>query len=114
MKLSFTTADFKEETWKRFAVFLGWSEKVMTTDLSPNIIVDNPVTYSDFIVKKYGSPVYADLALFNSEAQRQIAESKISAAKQSLENARALADQQAKELVKIEMVETPESENGNG
>jgi hypothetical protein len=99
MKLSFTTADFDEATWIEFAKFLGWKEQVMTTTESPNYLIDNTVSYKDYIINKYGEIIFADLANFNISQVKEQVDIAIATANQTLADAKYQAEQEAKTLI---------------
>ena len=65
MKLTFKTQDLPDASWINFAKFLGWQEQILTTDLSPNVFIDNPQTYKDFVISRYSDSIYKDLTAFN-------------------------------------------------
>ena len=64
MKLKLETAEMPEAKFKAFAQFLGWTETVMTEDLSPNVPVENPQTFAAFLEARYGGPIREDVASF--------------------------------------------------
>ena len=99
MKLSFTTADFDEATWKEFARCIGWQEQVMTISESPNYLIDNPVAYADFIINKYGEPIYSDLANFNIAQVKEQTDAQIAQANQAMADAKSQAEVEAKTLI---------------
>lgn len=91
MKLKFISQDLPQKTWQNFAIKLGWTPTVMTTDLSPNVPVPNPKTFVAFITERYANPLWNDLAEFNSQSAVKQAE----ANKLKIENDLAIATAQA-------------------
>lgn len=68
MKIIQQTIDLPEELWKAFTIkYTNWTEKTMTTDLSPNIEIDNPITWQETIKIKYHIPILNDISEFNLE-----------------------------------------------
>lgn len=77
MKLKLETVEMPEERFALFAQFLGWTPTVMTTDLSPNVPVENPQTFLGFFEARYGSPIREDVARFRAhQAEAQAAEAR--------------------------------------
>lgn len=91
MRIKYQSADVSEETMRNFAIFLGWSPKVMTTDLSPNVEIDNPQLFTDFIKVKYGFPIQNDLTRFNMQEAERLAELKKEEADEIINVAQAQA-----------------------
>lgn len=92
MKIKYQSADVPEETMRAFAIFLGWPEKVMTTDLSPNVLIDNPQLFTDFIKVKYGLPIQNDLTQFNMQEAQRLAEQKKNEAQEIIDTAKVQAE----------------------
>ena len=102
MKINITTVDLPEEVWKQFAIVdCNWKEKVMTTDLSPNVETDNPVPFIDVITEKYVSPMWKAIADFNLVQLKAQQESEAEVARQTLEGAERQALLAAKEVVMV-------------
>jgi len=101
MKLSFSTVDFEEQVWQAFAVSIGWTPQVMTTTESPNYLIDNPITFGDFIINKYGQPLYQDLANFNVAQVKEQTDAAIATATQTLVDAQSQAEEEAKTLITV-------------
>jgi len=97
MRIKYQSADVSEETMKAFASYdfkdgvKPWTEKIMTTDLSPNVLIDNPQTYSDYIKERYGSPISKNLVKFNMKDAEELAELKQQEAAEIINNAKAQA-----------------------
>lgn len=99
MKLTFTTLDFDETTWADFAQSIGWTEKIMTNDQSPNIEVDNPTGFKEYIIEYYGNQLYIDLANFNISQIKAQTDAQIAAAEEALATATSQALEDAKTLI---------------
>lgn len=55
-----------ETAFETFARFLGWQPNVMTQDLSPNVTIENPQTFVEFLHERYGGPIRVDVARFRA------------------------------------------------
>lgn len=100
MKIVQSTIDLPEEVWKAFATkYCSWTEKVMTTDQSPNVEIDNPITWQTAIQTKYHTPILTDIADFNLEQIKADVLSKLQVVNQEFEQAKAVALQQAGQVI---------------
>lgn len=100
MKIKLESVDLPEETFKIFAIkYCDWTEKVMTTTESPNYEIDNPVTFTDAIKNKYGTPIWKDVAQFNSEQLIAVEEANISKSRQIISTIQEQAVEQAKDII---------------
>jgi hypothetical protein len=104
MRIILQSIELPEATVKNFAEFLGWKERIMTENQSPNYEIDNPQTFLEFINNKFGTPIWEAISAWNLQQAQALAKAKIDAANQEVEAARVLADQRAKEVVTIEVV----------
>ena len=102
LKIKLESIDLPEELFKAFATkFCGWTEKVMTTTESPNYEVDNPVSYTDAIKDKYGTPIWLDIAQFNIEQLKEVEEEKIKSIRETIKTIEEGALEQAKEIITV-------------
>lgn len=100
MRIVQSTIDLPETTWKAFATkYCSWTEKVMTTDQSPNVEIDNPITWQTAIQTKYHTPILTDIADFNLDQTKADVQAKIQVANQELEQAKVAALAQANQVV---------------
>lgn len=96
MKITKTSIDLPEERFKALAIFMGWTEKVMTTTESPNHEIDNPQSFTDFIIEKDSAFMADTLKRFNMQEAENIVMQK----KQEAENILLNAEIQALEIAK--------------
>lgn len=104
MILKVTSTDMQEDSWKDFALMkCNWQEKVMTTNLSPNVLIDNPQTFMDAIVAQYGTPIWTAVSDFNAQVGQQAFNTAVATAQTALDEAKAQADALAKQIITVEI-----------
>lgn len=72
---------------KEFATDNGWSEQIMTTTLSPNVPIDNPITAEKFVRNKFEADeieAYKTFKLKSAKALLEVANQEFERAKSTL------------------------------
>lgn len=101
MKITKTSVELPEERFKALAIFMGWSETVMTETESPNYPVNNPQSFTDFIIEKDSAFMLDWLKRFNMQEAEILAKQKEQEAEDILRNAEAEASQIASSLFDV-------------
>lgn len=101
MKITKTSVELPEARFKALAQFMGWTEQVMTTDLSPNVPIDNPQSFTDYIIEKDSAFMKDILVRFNLQEAEILAKQKRDEANQILEDAKVQAEQIASGLFEV-------------
>lgn len=101
MIIKIQSVDLPEATIKNFAQFIGWSEFIMTTDQSPNVEIENPQTFTQYIEEKYGSPIRNDVSRWNLQTAEAEAQALKDQADQIIADAKVIADSAANEVITI-------------
>jgi len=105
MQITISTTDLSEELWKEFAEkFCNWTPQVMTTDLSPNVLIDNPLTFTEAVKIKYYNPIISDIASFNLAEANELVNTKIKEANDELEAEREQASQNAEQIISFNIL----------
>jgi len=85
MKIKLESIDLPEEVWTAFAQSRGW--------------IEGNVSAVDFIIDKYGSPIWSDIASFNLQEVEAVANQQRQEIDSTLKVAQASALANAKEIV---------------
>jgi transcriptional regulator with AAA-type ATPase domain len=102
MKIKLESQDLPEEVVQSFAVFNGWVEKVAQSDFEGNqIVVDNPITYIEFIKDKFGTPIWTAVSEWNLQKAQESFNKKVQEAQEELNIARDQTDEIAKQIVEV-------------
>lgn len=102
MKIILQSKDLPEEVWKAFAIkCCGWTEKVMTVDLSPNEEIDNPKPFIDAIIQRHVNPIWDAIAEFNLGQIKEDQELVMQKAQKTIDAARTEAAEVAQEIIQV-------------
>lgn len=101
MIIKIQSADLPEATIKNFAQFVGWKEFVMTTDQSPNVEIENPQTFLQYLEEKYSTPIRNDVANWNLQEATAQANALKQEADEIIAQAKLEADEIAMQIIQI-------------
>lgn len=101
MKITKTSVELPEEKFKALAIFMGWKEKIMTETESPNYEIDNPQSFTDFIIEKDSAFLTDILKRFNMQEAEAMATQKENEAKEMRKIAEAQALEVAHSLFEV-------------
>jgi len=86
---------------KQLAIFKGWKEQIMTETESPNYLIDNPESPEEYLDRTYFSTIRTDIRDMLLSETKSLANTKIAIINAELEQAKGVAESEAKQLVEI-------------
>jgi len=102
---------FTMEQIENLALDNGWTRTVMTTDLSPNVSIENPQTALQFLDKKFNEPLREAIKEYRLKEAKALADSKIAEAQAELKAIEEADKPFIDNLIQVTVSDAPVGEN---